>query len=77
MYQDHDSEESEWEEIHCGKPTARKKQPKESKGKKFRKKLNAQDCEEEWDDNDPHVWVECNKCENVPVLNIKLKSTGK
>ena len=35
--QDRDSEESEQEEIHCGKPTARKKQPKESKGKKFRK----------------------------------------
>ena len=66
VYQDRDSEESNQEEIHCRKPTARKRQPKESKGKKFRKRLNTwecRDCEEEWD-NDPHVWVECDTCGN-------------
>ena len=67
VYQDRDSEESDREEVHCRKPTARKRRPKESKGKKFRKRLNTwecRDCEEEWDDNDPHVWVECDTCGN-------------
>ena len=67
VYQDLDSEESDREEVHCRKPTARKRRPKESKGKKFRKRLNTwecRDCEEEWDDNDPHVWVECDTCGN-------------
>ena len=40
VYQDHDSEESDREEVHCIKPIARKRQPKESKEKKFRKRLN-------------------------------------
>ena len=40
VYQDRDSEESDREEVHCRKPTARKRQPKESKDKKFRKRLN-------------------------------------
>ena len=38
---------------------------KESKGNKFRKSLNTwvcRECEEEWSDDDPHVWVECDAC---------------
>ena len=67
VYQDRDSEEIDREVVHCRKPTARKRLLKESKGKKFRNRLNTwacRDCEEEWDDNDPHMWVECDTCGN-------------
>ena len=37
VYQDLDTEDSDWEEVHCRKPLARKRQPKVSKGKKFLK----------------------------------------
>ena len=69
IYKDLESEESEYEEKednNCRKLTARKvMRKKESKGNKFRKSLNTweyRECEEEWNDNDPHVWVECDAC---------------
>ena len=37
VYQNRDSEDIDQEEVHCKKPTARKRRPKESKGKKLEK----------------------------------------
>ena len=64
VYKGLESGESEYEKKevnNCRNPTARKVRKKESKGKKFRKCLTSwecRECEEEWNDHDPHVWVE-------------------
>ena len=31
-----------------------------------------EDCEEEYDDNDPHLWIECDVCSN----RYHLESSG-
>ena len=53
------------------KPTARKNKER-ADGKEFRKNMRkkaldiwkCEDCEEEYNDNDPCVWIECDVCSN-------------
>ena len=54
---------------------------KESKGKKFQKCLNTwgcPECKEDCNDDDPHVWLECDTCGNkyhlqCPGIQYKTK----